>query len=259
MLHSVPPEVSPARWSVSNGRGSPNDTSRPWGTNGPYTGGSGDTRRAHAAAYRGLRRVGPRRCPHADTALPIVARVSSLGAGEYAGNRTARTEKRRIFDEFVTISGFHRKHAIRVLKTAACMRPRATSSRSRLYDEAVREPIVVLWEASDRVCGKRLKPLLPILVPALERHGHLRLADDVRTRVLAASASTIDRVLAGPRGRARPSRREWGIGDDLPRRPTTRTCCARRPPPYVFDGLGRQRFFEERSAKRLPAINAEFH
>ena len=24
-----------------------------------------------------------------------------------------------------------------------------------------------LWEAADRSCGKRLKPLLPILVPAL--------------------------------------------------------------------------------------------
>jgi hypothetical protein len=28
---------------------------------------------------------------------------------------------------------------------------------------------VVLWEAFDRVCGKRLRALLPSLVPALER------------------------------------------------------------------------------------------
>jgi hypothetical protein len=35
----------------------------------------------------------------------------------------------------------------------------------------VREALVVLWEASDRVCGKRLKAMVPLLVPSLERHG----------------------------------------------------------------------------------------
>jgi hypothetical protein len=34
----------------------------------------------------------------------------------------------------------------------------------RVYDDAVREALIVLWEASDRICGKRLRPLLPILV-----------------------------------------------------------------------------------------------
>jgi hypothetical protein len=28
----------------------------------------------------------------------------------------------------------------------------------------VREALIVVWEASDRICGKRLGPLLPILV-----------------------------------------------------------------------------------------------
>jgi hypothetical protein len=111
----------------------------------------------------------------------------------------AKTEKRRILDEFVEVTGFHRKHAIRILNMAAVSPARGTSTRPRLYGEAARQAIVVLWEASDRVCGKRLKPLLPVLVTALERHGHLRLDDDVRARVLGASASTIDRVLTGPR------------------------------------------------------------
>src|SRR5439155_3353559 len=63
--------------------------------------------------------------------------------------------------------------------------------------------LVTLWEASDRVCGKRLRPLLPALVEALERHGHLQLDEAVKTRVLAASAATIDRLLAEPRAAAR--------------------------------------------------------
>jgi hypothetical protein len=47
----------------------------------------------------------------------------------------------------------------------------------------------VLWEASDRICGKRLKPLLLMLVSVFERHGHLTLESTVRARLLAASAA----------------------------------------------------------------------
>jgi hypothetical protein len=43
--------------------------------------------------------------------------------------------------------------------------------------------------------GKRLRPLVPILVEAMERHGHLQLAPEVRAGLLAMSAATIDWAL----------------------------------------------------------------
>ena len=52
---------------------------------------------------------------------------------------------------------------------------RAPSKGRRIYDEAVRQALVVVWEASDRICGKRLKAALPSMVESLERHGHLDL------------------------------------------------------------------------------------
>ena len=110
-----------------------------------------------------------------------------------------RTTKFRILDEFVAVTGYHRKHAIRLFKAGPVTSGVSRRARLPLYDEAVREAVVVLWEASDRVCGKRLKPLLPILVSALERHGHLTLASAVRARVLAASAATLDRLLTSTR------------------------------------------------------------
>ena len=33
----------------------------------------------------------------------------------------------------------------------------------------------MVWEASDRICGKRLKAALPNLVNSMERHGHLSI------------------------------------------------------------------------------------
>ena len=62
----------------------------------------------------------------------------------------------KILDEFVALTGYHRKHAIRVLRKEVAA-GKTAPARNRLYDEAVRQTLTVLWEAADRVCGKRLK------------------------------------------------------------------------------------------------------
>jgi hypothetical protein len=111
-------------------------------------------------------------------------------------------EKGRILNEFVALTGYHRKHAIRVLNGCTGIPPAARHKRLRLYDEAVHQALIVLWEASDRICGKRLKPLLFVLLPALERHGHISLDPAVREQLLTVSASTIDRMLFGARASA---------------------------------------------------------
>jgi hypothetical protein len=117
--------------------------------------------------------------------------------------RCVREEKGRILDEFVAVSGDHRTHAMRLLRSGTATKAKA-SNRRQIYDEAVRTALVVLWEASDRICGKRLRPLVPLLLEAMERHGHLDLASEVRAGLLAMSAATMDRALkeakAGTRG-----------------------------------------------------------
>jgi len=107
-----------------------------------------------------------------------------------------RAEKGRILTEFAEISGYHRKHAERLLRRNHIVDRARPRPERRVYDDAVREALVVLWEAGDRICGKRLKPLIPLLITAMERHGHLALDETVRLRLLEISAATIDRVLA---------------------------------------------------------------
>jgi hypothetical protein len=91
-------------------------------------------------------------------------------------------------------------------------RTKTRKPRSRVYDDAVREALIIVWEASDRICGKRLKAALPLLVEAMERHGHLTLGDELRALLLGISASTIDRVLAPQRASAGKRRRRRSNG-----------------------------------------------
>jgi hypothetical protein len=113
--------------------------------------------------------------------------------GRYVSNN--RQERGRILDEFVAVSGLHRKHAKRLLRAGQLGQTSCPRHARRLYNDAVREALVVLWETSDRICGKRLRSLVPILVEAMEQHGHLQLAPEVRVALLAMSAATIDRAL----------------------------------------------------------------
>ena len=107
-----------------------------------------------------------------------------------------RVEKGRILTEFAEISGYHRKHVERLLRRGRVADRSRPRPERRVYDDAVRETLVVLWEAADRICGKRLKPLIPLLIPAMERHGHLALDETVRTLLHQISAASIDRILA---------------------------------------------------------------
>src|SRR6202140_1039868 len=123
--------------------------------------------------------------------------VVALAARYQSSNRK---ERGRILDEFVMISGLHRKHAMRLLRAGRSSQRLGPRPGRRLYNSAVCEALIVLWEASDRVCGKRLRPLLPVLVDAMERHGHLRLVSEVRAGLLWISATTFDRALHEVRG-----------------------------------------------------------
>ena len=122
-----------------------------------------------------------------------------------------RNEKGRILDELTATTGWHRKHAIRALSVASASRtgrllageeaPRTVDGaaqlsigRRRRYESTL-DALIALWEASDRVCGKRLVAMIPALLPALERHGRVQPTSEERERLLSVSAATIDRML----------------------------------------------------------------
>ncbi len=99
--------------------------------------------------------------------------------------KSSKMAKTQILDEFIAVSGYHRKHAIRLLLGKTDNSGNRSNScevrhSRRIYDEAVKEALIVMWEAADRICGKRLKAVLPDFVDAMERHGHLNLDPEVR-------------------------------------------------------------------------------
>jgi hypothetical protein len=139
-------------------------------------------------------------------------RKELLGAVRRRYRESSKKDKKGILNEFVALTGYHRKHVVRLLRAAAsCTESQGVGEggvgNRRVYDEAIKEALIVIWEASDRMCGKRVKAILPEFLEAMERHGHLHLDAEVRRWVLQASAATIDRLLKPLRSGAQSHRR----------------------------------------------------
>src|SRR5512141_1316888 len=101
-----------------------------------------------------------------------------------------RSEKQRMLDEVVATTGYHRKYAIQLLKHMPKRPARRRRPRKPKYDGRVVAALEQCWQAANGICGKRLVPVLPEYVAALERHGELVLAAETRHLLLSLSPAT---------------------------------------------------------------------
>jgi hypothetical protein len=126
--------------------------------------------------------------------LPMDARACRQYAEEmrkrYA--RASRGERTRLLDEFVAMTGYHRKYAIALLGGEPVPRRRPPGRRSRVTAEAV-AGLVKIWRAMDYPWSARLVAMLPAWMPHAK--AHFALSDEVEHSLLSLSARTIDRAL----------------------------------------------------------------
>jgi len=120
--------------------------------------------------------------------------------------RASRKEKSLILDEFVALTGYHRKSAIRLLRNGRRSRAMDRRGRPRVYTPDVKAALLQVWEACGQICSKRLAPFLPEAVEVLERAGELKISPDTKRLLVRMSAATIDRLLRTHRPRRPRSR-----------------------------------------------------
>jgi len=107
----------------------------------------------------------------------------------------SKKEKGRILDEFTKVVGCHRKAAIRLLRRTNEDRVNRKRGCPRQYGAPVADALRVAWEATDRLCSKRLHPFLPELVKVLRRYDEITMTAEIEAQLCQMSPSTIDRLL----------------------------------------------------------------
>lgn len=112
--------------------------------------------------------------------------------------RTAsRGIKTVILNEFCSACGYHRKHALRLLRTFRRFTQKTSAKRGRrpVYDpELLRVPLKRIWKAANLPCSKRLKAIIALWLPGyVKTYGPI--PEKTAVALLRISAPTIDRIL----------------------------------------------------------------
>jgi hypothetical protein len=108
--------------------------------------------------------------------------------GLYVG--AGKTEKGRILDEAVRVTGYHRKAVVRLVGRRQKAGSPYRRGRPRRYGLELAQALKVLWEASGRVCSRRLHPFVPELIGVLRRHGEQQLTREAEAQLVEMSPST---------------------------------------------------------------------
>ena len=159
--------------------------------------------------------------------------------------KRGREGRSRLLDEVCELCGYERKYAIKVLNGKRAIMGsdgRKRGGSQAIYGKAEREVIKAIWLAAEQPCGKRLKAALKVWLPHYEKRGG-PLAESVKQKVLAISASSIDRLfgaLPGEPGSASSLR-------DAPRDPFTQT----DPGSHRTLGCERTRLYRGRHRRAL--------
>jgi hypothetical protein len=114
-----------------------------------------------------------------------------------------KSTKATILNELCAVTGWHRDHARKALRWALTPKPvtRQRAPRDPVYGPEVIAALRKVWAVLDAPAGKRLAPFLPEIVDRLIACGELDLSEHTRNQLVAMSAATIDRRLAGDRAR----------------------------------------------------------
>uniref|UniRef100_UPI000560A7DE integrase catalytic domain-containing protein n=1 Tax=Arthrobacter sp. H14 TaxID=1312959 RepID=UPI000560A7DE len=76
--------------------------------------------------------------------------------------------------------------------------------RTPVYGPDLLDPLIKCWSVLRAPAGKLLAPMLPTLVPLLRRDKELKITEAQAALLVAMSAATIDRKLAGERAKMLP-------------------------------------------------------
>jgi hypothetical protein len=124
------------------------------------------------------------------------AKVEYFKALYWPYRRATKLEKQKMLNEFCRLCRYNRKYAIRILNgppATARSRPQRRRLRRDTYAATVIVVLREVWEAAGYPWSVRLKALLPLWLPWIERR--FRLTPELKQQLLGISPRQIDRRL----------------------------------------------------------------
>lgn len=127
-----------------------------------------------------------------------------------------RKVKKDILNEYIQLTGFHRKYAI--TKLNSCIKKREHNFNDRIiqttkvelpkkkkriyitkYGIDVINSLIRIWQTFDYMCGQRLVPFIRENIDALAAEPYFQISLEIRSKLLQIFSATVNRALKGER------------------------------------------------------------
>ena len=102
----------------------------------------------------------------------------------------SKKQKTLILDEFCQVCEISRKHAIKLMAEEIKTKTPRPGAKY-IYGENIRAHVLILWQAMNRMCSKKMVAAMPIWLDFYDRASH-----EEKLLLKKISSSSIDRVLA---------------------------------------------------------------
>jgi hypothetical protein len=121
--------------------------------------------------------------------MPVEISRAYLLAIRERYKKSSKKEKSKILSEFCSVCGFHRKHAIRILRDD--LQPRTKKpGKKAIYNDQVVHHLRYLWERMNHMCSKKLVAAIPLWMPFYKN-----VDSETKQLLLQISPATVDRLL----------------------------------------------------------------
>lgn len=115
-----------------------------------------------------------------------------------------RKQKGQLLSDFCEFTGYHRKHALRLLNPHPQTAGKTKHKRKpRIYDQSTINALLVIWVASNKICAERLQPYIPEMMAKLIECRELEILPETKENLLKISTSTVKRILRTEKNRNR--------------------------------------------------------
>ena len=124
----------------------------------------------------------------------------------------SKNEKIKILNEYIAITGFHRKYAINKINSYIKKRNYSFNNKkmtsikviepkkkkrvyTKEYDEPFQTSLIRIWSYFDYLCGQRLVPFIRENIEALTNEKSFKINETIKEKLLNVSSATINRLI----------------------------------------------------------------
>ena len=110
-----------------------------------------------------------------------------------------RAVKTQLLDDFCEFTKYHRKYALELLnKPISKLWKRYDGSKrqkEKKYNQPVIDALLVIWRASNEICGERLHPFIPEMLNKLIECHEINVTEEVYLKLHQISCGTVKKII----------------------------------------------------------------